>query len=127
MKHEDYDRYRWIYLGEVIGIEKLIFNPDLVSVNRWTCKSDFEGDDEGVRIARSIDFAIDCGHQTSATTCLAFGQGVDGNFYFSWYILLFTLWKNIQKSTSELSRDIFNFSKSIIKKYRATVDSPSDR
>ena len=30
MEENDEKRYRWIYLGEVIGLEGLIYNPDLV-------------------------------------------------------------------------------------------------
>lgn len=116
LKNNDEKRYRWIYLGEVIGLEGLIYNPDLVEY----VQDDYLEQNK-VKII-SIDFALDSGHQTSATTCSAYGFGTDGYFY-----LLDTYYyspneKMIKKAPSELSRDIFNFEIAVSKKYKASID-----
>ena len=102
LKQNDEKRYRWIYLGEVIGLEGLIYNPDLVEY----VDEDYL-EKNNIKILY-IDFAIDSGHQTSATTCGAYGYGSDGYWY-----LLDTYYyspheKPNKKAPSELSRDIFN-------------------
>lgn len=116
LKNNDEKRYRWMYLGEVIGIEGLIYNPDLI-----------EYVDEDYLIKNRIkilyvDFSIDSGHQTSATACGAYGFGSDGYFY-----LLDTYYyspneKAVKKAPSELSKDIFNFEMTISKQYNTIID-----
>lgn len=116
LRQNDEKRYRWIYLGEVIGLEGLIYNPELI-----------EYVDEGYLEKNNIkilyiDFAIDSGHQTSATTCGAYGYGSDGYWY-----LLDTYYyspheKPNKKAPSELSRDIFNFELTVNKKHKAGTD-----
>lgn len=112
----DEQRYRWIYLGEVIGLEGLIYNPDLIEY----VPEDYLEKNK-IKILY-IDFAIDSGHQTSATTCCAFGYGSDGYFY-----LLDTYYyspheKPIKKAPSELSKDIFDYELATNKKYNAVTD-----
>ena len=116
MKLNDEQRYRWIYLGEVIGLEGLIYNPELIEY----VDEDYI-DKNNVKII-SIDFAIDSGHQTSATTVGCYGMGNDGYFY-----LLDTYYyspneKPIKKAPSELSKDIFDFELVMMKKYKTNVD-----
>ena len=116
MKKNDEKRYRWIYLGEVIGLEGLIYNPDLIEY----VDADYL-EKNNVKILY-IDFAIDSGHQTSATTCGAYGFGSDGywylldNYYYSPHE------KPNKKAPSELSKDIFNFELAINKKFKARTD-----
>lgn len=116
LKEYDTKRYNWIYLGEVVGIEGQIYNPEQI---QWV--------DENHLITNKvkiiyIDFVVDGGHQTSATTCLAFGFGVDG----FWYLLDIYYYspndKASKKAPSELSRDIFNFEIYCIKKYICSID-----
>ena len=116
LKRNDEKRYRWIYLGEVIGLEGLIYNPDLIEY-----VSEDYIENNNIKILY-IDFAIDSGHQTSATTCGAYGYGSDGYWY-----LLDTYYyspheKPNKKAPSELSRDIFNFELAINKKFKAGTD-----
>ena len=116
MKANDEKRYRWIYLGEVIGLEGLIYNPDLIEY-----VSEDYLEKNNIKILY-IDFAIDSGHQTSATTCGAYGYGSDGYWY-----LLDTYYyspheKPNKKAPSELSKDIFNFELAINKKFKAGTD-----
>lgn len=122
LRQNDEKRYRWIYLGEVIGLEGLIYNPELIEY----VPEDYL-EKNNIKILY-IDFAIDSGHQTSATTCGAYGYGSDGYWY-----LLDTYYyspheKPNKKAPSELSKDIFNFELAINKKYKAgtnkeTIDS----
>lgn len=117
LKKYDEKRWRWIYLGEVIGIEGLIYNPDLFIIEKPNYI-----EENKLKIIY-VDFAIDCGHQTSATTCLAFGYATDGRYY-----LLDTYYyspheKARKKAPSELAQDLFNFRTFICKKYQTIVDN----
>lgn len=116
MEKYDKKRYDWMYLGHVIGIEGLIYNSDLL-----------EYVDEKDLINNNIkflflDFSIDSGHQTSATSCNCYGYGNDG----SWYLLDIYYYspneKPKKKAPSELSRDIFNFELAMCKKWKSVID-----
>lgn len=116
LKQNDEKRYRWIYLGEVIGLEGLIYNPELIEY-----VSEDYLEKNNIKILY-IDFAIDSGHQTSATTCGAYAYANDGYWY-----LLDTYYyspheKPNKKAPSELSKDIFNFELAINKKFKARTD-----
>lgn len=116
LKKYDYKRYRWIYLGEVIGMEGMIYNPEQF---KWV-ESDYLGKNK-VRILY-LDFSVDGGHQTSATTCGCFGYGSDGY----WYLLDLYYYspheKSNKKAPSELSKDVFNFELAMLRKYNAAID-----
>lgn len=122
LKKFDNKRYRWIYLGEVIGIEGQIYNPQSIEY-----VSDGYIEKNNIRILL-LDFVVDGGHQTSATTCGCFGLGSDGYWY-----LLDTYYyspheKVKKKAPSELSKDIFEFRISMMKKWKTgenneTIDS----
>lgn len=116
MKKNDEKRYKWIYLGEVIGLEGLIYNPDLIE---YVNENYIE--ENKIKILY-IDFAIDSGHQTSATAVGCYGLGSDSYWY-----LLDTYYyspheKTIKKAPSELSKDIFDFEIEMIKKYKTSMD-----
>src|SRR5690606_39214466 len=63
IKRNDYDYYRYLYLGEPIGLGTNVYNMNLFKPLRELP----ENDD-----ILLIDTAIDTGHQVSATTFLAF-------------------------------------------------------
>lgn len=116
MKVYDNKRYRWIYLGEVIGLEGLIYNPEQIE---WVSEDYL--DKNKIRILY-LDFSVDGGHQTSATTCSCYGYGSDGYWY-----LLDTYYyspheKSVKKAASEYSKDIFNFEIEMMKKYKCGID-----
>lgn len=117
LKKYDEKRYRWIYLGEVIGIEGLIYNPDLFII-----ESPDYIEKNKLRILY-VDFSIDCGHQTSATSCGAYGYATDGRWYLldSYYYSPHE--KSRKKAPSELAQDLFNFRTAICKKYQTIVDT----
>lgn len=117
LKKYDEKRYNWIYLGEVIGIEGLIYNPDHIE---YMPPNYIE--ENNLRILY-LDFSADGGHQTSATTCGCYGYANDGYWY-----LLDTYYyspneKPVKKAPSELSQEIFNFEITCIKQYKANVDT----
>ena len=116
MEKFDNKRYRWIYLGDVIGMEGLIYNPQIFE---YVDKDYIE--QNKLRILY-LDFSVDGGHQTSATTCGCYGLASDGYWY-----LLDTYYyspneKPKKKAPSELSRDIFNFEIAMIKKWKCGED-----
>lgn len=112
----DEKRYRWIYLGEVIGLEGLIYNYDLFE----TVPSNYIEENK-LRILY-IDFAIDSGHQTSATSCGAYGYASDGKWYRLDTYYYSPNEKPTKKSPSELSHDLFEFRRYVCTKYKSQVD-----
>jgi phage terminase large subunit len=115
LKKNDVKRYNWIWLGEIIGLEGLIYNPDMIQYIQEEYLRDI------VKILY-LDFSIDSGHQTSATACNCYGYGTDGY----WYLLDIYYYspneKPNKKAPSELSRDIFNFEIAMNKKWKAPTD-----
>lgn len=117
LKQYDEKRYRWIYLGEVIGIEGLIYNPDLFIIEEPNYI-----EKNKLRILY-VDFSIDCGHQTSATSCGAYGYATDGRWYRLDTYYYSPHEKSRKKAPSELAQDIFDFRNNICKKYNTIVDT----
>ena len=117
LKKYDEKRYRWIYLGEVIGIEGLIYNPDLFIIENPNYI-----EENKLRILY-VDFAIDCGHQTSATSCGAYGYATDGRWYRLDTYYYSPHEKSRKKAPSELAQDLFDFRNYICKKYNTIVDT----
>lgn len=117
LKKYDEKRYRWIYLGEVIGIEGLIYNPDLFIIEKPNYI-----EENKLRVLY-VDFAIDCGHQTSATSCGAYGYATDGRWYRLDTYYYSPHEKSRKKAPSELAQDIFDFRNYICKKYNTIVDT----
>ena len=117
LKKYDEKRYRWIYLGEVIGIEGLIYNPDLLVIENPNYI-----EENKLRILY-VDFSIDCGHQTSATSCGAYGYATDGRWYRLDTYYYSPHEKTRKKAPSELAQDLFDFRNYICKKYNTIVDT----
>ena len=117
LKQYDPKRYEWIYLGKVIGIEGLIYNPDLFIVEKPNYI-----EENKLRILY-VDFAIDSGHQTSATSCGAYGYATDGRWYRLDTYYYSPHEKSRKKAPSELAQDIFDFRTKICQKYHTVVDT----
>jgi phage terminase large subunit len=99
-KENDYDYWRWMYAGEVIGLGDMVYN-----MNHFHWIDELPEDDDLLL----IDIAIDSGYQTSATTFLAFGLTKRGNV-----ILLDTYYyspinKTVKKAPSEFSEALHEF------------------
>ena len=116
LKKYDEKRYNWIYLGQVTGIDGLIYNPDLIIKRSATYLKE-----NNLRILY-IDFSIDCGHQTSATVVGAYGYASDGNWYRLDTYYYSPNEKSVKKAPSEQSRDVFNFELEICREYQSSID-----
>lgn len=117
MENYDNKRFKWIYLGEAIGIEGLIYNRDLLNI---VDENYIENNNLDILY---IDFAIDSGHQTSATVCGAYGYATDGNWYRLDTYYYSPQEKPRKKAPSELSKDLFTFRNELLKKYKTVVDT----
>ncbi len=116
LKQFDNKRYRWIYLGEVIGMEGMIYNPEQIE---WVDSDYFE---KNKIKPLYLDFSVDGGHQTSATTCGCFCMANDGYYYLLDLYYYSPHEKMRKKAPSELSQDIFNFEMAMLKKYSSMID-----
>lgn len=99
-RENDEDYYKWLYLGEVIGLGTHIYNMDHFH------RLDKIPDDDYIV---NLYFSIDSGHQVSATTCSCFALTRKKNV-----ILLDTYYyspagKANKKAPTELSKDLHDF------------------
>lgn len=100
VKANDYDYYRWMYLGEVVGLGTNIYNMDNFQAIDKLPTDDY---------ITNVYYSVDTGHEVSATTCGAYGLTKKGNV-----ILLDTYYyspqgKTHKKPPSELSKDLKSF------------------
>ena len=94
------DYYRWMYLGEVVGLGTNVYNMDNFNPIDKLPADDY---------ITNLYYSVDSGHEVSATTCGAYGLTRKGNL-----ILLDTYYyspqgKTHKKPPSELSRDLKEF------------------
>lgn len=118
-KETDPDYYRWMYLGEIVGLGNHVYN-----MNYFKRLESLPTDDKVI----GISFALDTGHQQSATACGAYGLTAKGNV-----ILLDTFYYSpagqaVKKAPSELTVMIHDFLDKVLKEYRVpklrmTIDS----
>ena len=99
-KENDLDYYRWLYLGEVVGLGTNIYNMDTFQSIDQIPEYD---------VITNVFYSVDTGHEVSATTCGAYGVTKKGNV-----ILLDTYYYSPQgkahkKPPSELSKDLKAF------------------
>ncbi len=100
VKANDFDYYRWMYLGEVVGLGTNIYNMD-----NFKPLEQLPDDD----VITNVFYSVDTGHEVSATTCGAYGVTKKGSV-----ILLDTYYYSPQgkahkKPPSELSKDLKRF------------------
>lgn len=100
IKENDYDYYRYIYLGEPVGLGTNVYNMEL-----FRPTTEVPSDE---RVIGQF-FAVDSGHQQSATTCLhlvmtsADKVYLIDNYYYS------PVGKTHKKAPSTLSKDLHYF------------------
>lgn len=119
IKQNDYDYYRYLYLGEAVGLGNQVYN-----MSTFHAIDNLPTNDRLI----GISFAMDTGHQQSATACGAYGLTAKGNV-----ILLDTFYYSpagqvIKKAPSELTVMVSNFIDKVLKQYRVpklkmTIDS----
>lgn len=113
IKNNDYDYYRYIYLGEPVGLGTNVYN-----MNLFKALKELPEDDDILL----IDLSSDTGHQVSATTHGAFALTKKQDV-----ILLDTYYyspegKANKKAPSELSKGYFEWRNGILKQYKKNID-----
>ena len=100
IKENDYDYYRYIYLGEPVGLGTNVYNMDL-----------FKSIDKVPENERVIGqfFAVDSGHQQSATTCLHLVMTSADKVYLIDTYYYSPAGKTHKKAPSILSRELHDF------------------
>lgn len=115
IRRNDYDYYRYVYLGEPVGLGTNVYNMNLFNVIDQVPSNDPIVD---------VIYSTDIGHQTSATAVLCVGITAKNK-----YVLLDTWYYDPQgkvnkKAPSELSKDIHDYIESKgYGVYRYTIDS----
>ena len=119
IKENDFDYYRYIYLGEAVGLGNNVYN-----MACFHALDELPSDDKII----GISYALDTGHQQSATACGAYGITAKGNV-----ILLDTFYyspagRSVKAAPSDLTVMINDFITGVQEKYnvpiiRLTIDS----
>ncbi|RBR36042.1 PBSX family phage terminase large subunit [Enterococcus cecorum] len=105
IKRNDYEYYRYLYLGEPVGLGTNVYNLKLFKqVNAIPSEE---------RIVY-VYFACDSGHQQSATTCLCLVLTNADNVYLIDTYYYSPAGKVDKKAPSELSRDLHDFEQSMM-------------
>lgn len=112
IKKNDYDYYRYIYLGEPVGLGTNIYNIDLLQR-----LEELPNDEQLIYVT----YTTDSGHQVSATTTLCVGYTNKGNV-----VLLDTSYyspagRAMKKAPSELSKDMYEFTEETSKRWGKPV------
>lgn len=112
IKDNDYDYYRYIYLGEPVGLGTNVYNIDL-----------FKATDKIPRNERVVAqyFAVDSGHQQSATTCLHLVMTTVKRVYLIDTYYYSPAGKVNKKAPSTLSRELYEFITKQSKLFNAQV------
>lgn len=112
IKENDYDYYRYVYLGEPVGLGNNIYN-----MATFHPLEALPSDDRLI----GISFALDGGHQQSATACCAFGITAKGK------VILLDTWyyspagQVVKKAPSQLSQDIYYFTTKVVGQYKVPI------
>lgn len=107
-KENDPDYYRWLYLGEVVGLGTNVYNFDLFNRVDQIPDNDYLTD---------LYFSMDIGHDVSATTCGAYGLSVNGNLYVLDTYYYSPAGKVRKKPPTELAQDVHDFVEEICDRY----------
>lgn len=112
IKANDYDYYRYIYLGEPVGLGNNVYNMACFHALEYLPTDD--------RLI-GLSFALDTGHQQSATACLAVGITAKSKAILldTWYYS--PAGQITKKAPSELVKDIKVFTAKLVEQYRVPV------
>lgn len=112
IKRNDYEYYRYLYLGEPVGLGTNVYN-----MNCFHSLKEIPEDDKLLGIA----FGLDTGHQQSATACCAFAITAKDKvilidtFYYSPH------GKAVKKAPSELSVMLHEFTNKVVDEYKVPI------
>lgn len=107
-KVNDPDYYRWLYLGEVVGLGTNVYNFELFNRVDEIPDNDYLSD---------LYFSMDIGHDVSATTCGAYGLSINGNLYVLDTYYYSPAGKVNKKPPTELAKDVHDFVERTCDKY----------
>ena len=119
-KRNDFDYYRWLYLGQAVGLGTNIYNMAL-----FHKVQSVPADDEVMALA----FSVDTGHMQSATALTAYGFSAKGNVHVLDTYYYSPAHQVNKKPPSELVKDMHAFIMTMSKQYPAakivskTIDS----
>lgn len=107
-KKNDPDYYRWLYLGEVVGLGTNVYN-----MHNFKLVDSIPDDD----YITDIYYGMDVGHEVSATSVVAAGYSIKGNLYVldNWYYS--PAGKVNKKPPSELARNIHDWIEKVSDQY----------
>src|SRR5690625_3130953 len=113
VKKNDYDYYRYLYLGEPVGLGTEIYN-----MEHFQVINEIPSDDSLIL----ADISIDTGYSISATAMGAYGLTKRGNV-----ILLDTYYYDPsrqanKKAPSDFAKDIVDFTKSVRERFNVNID-----
>ncbi|WP_125703721.1 PBSX family phage terminase large subunit [Lacticaseibacillus daqingensis] len=111
-KDNDFDYYRWLYLGEVVGLGTNVYNMNLFHLIQAV-----PDDDEIMALA----FSVDTGHMQSATAVSGYGFSAKGNVYVLDTYYYSPARQVNKKPPSELVKDMHAF---LLKISAAYPDAP---
>lgn len=115
IKRYDYDYYRYVYLGEAVGLGTNVYNMNTIQV-----VDELPEDDPIIDIA----YSADVGHQTSATSVGTYAITAKGNVYRLNGYYYEPKNKSRKKAPSELSKEVFEFIQSNgYNVFKYTIDS----
>lgn len=113
LKRNDEKRYNWIYGGEVIGLEGLIYNFDQFNI--------IDKLPQHEKIT-SFDILIDGGHQTSSTIFLCVGLTNYGNVVIYDTYFYSPAEKSVKKAPSDYAHDLNDFYVQMTKELKCSID-----
>nr|WP_286028738.1 PBSX family phage terminase large subunit [Ligilactobacillus agilis] len=99
-KKNDYDYYRWLYLGKVVGLGTNVYNIDNFHIVKKIADDEYLTD---------VYYSLDTGHEVSATTCGCYGLTNKGNVYLLDTYYYSPIGKTRKKAPSELSKAVKQF------------------
>lgn len=115
IKRNDYDYYRYLYLGEAVGLGTNIYNMNLVHVIK-----EIPSDE----VIQWVGYSADVGHQTSATSVGLYAVTHKGNVYRLDGYYYSPHNRERKKSPGEMAKDVREYIKSFgYKGYTLTIDS----
>lgn len=107
-KENDPDYYRWLYLGEVVGLGTNVYNFELFKRVDAVPDNDY---------LIELYFSMDIGHDVSATTCGAYGLSVNNNLYVLDTYYYSPAGKVNKKPPTELAQDVHDFIEKVCDRY----------
>ncbi|MGX7104897.1 PBSX family phage terminase large subunit [Globicatella sanguinis] len=112
IKRNDYDYYRYLYLGEAVGLGDNVYNMDLIHEIEELPDNEY---------LIGLYFSTDTGHQVSATTSTCYGLSTSGNVFLLDTSYYSPVGKVKKRTPVEHCQAIRGFEDEMIAKYQKPV------